>query len=34
LFEDGLGQTGIDQNVLVQLQARAQAAEMLPEELR
>lgn len=34
LFEQGLGETGIDQNVLVQLQARQQAAEMLPEELR
>jgi hypothetical protein len=34
LFEQGLGETGIDQNVLVQLQARQQASEMLPEELR
>ena len=34
LFEEGLGETGIDQNVLVQLQARQQAAEMLPEELQ
>lgn len=34
LFEQGLGETGIDQNVLVQLQARQRAAEMLPEELQ
>ena len=34
LFEEGLGETGVDQNVLVQLQARQQAAEMLPEELQ
>ena len=34
LYEDGLNQTGIDQDVLAQLQTRQQAAEMLPEDLR
>ncbi len=34
LYEAGLNQTGIDQDVLTQLQARQQAAEMLPEDLQ
>ena len=34
LYEAGLNQTGIDQDVLTQLQARQQAAEMLPEGLQ